>query len=185
MSRSVHWVLAFLLTTLAACAAMQTSMDVRTDRNPSGTFASYATYAWARPPIAAPQWPDQDDRASFDWTVRSLVDREMSRLGYQQTSLDRADLVLDYSVVTREEELDDSFGAYSRYLAEGGTESSSTAWVMGYERGILTVNAADPRLRSLVWFGRASAVVNPSLRAKRLPEAIEKMFATFPPRTAP
>ena len=41
--------------------------------------------------------------------------------------------------------------------AEGGSESAGTAWVMGYERGTLTVDATDRRLGSLVWYGEASA----------------------------
>jgi hypothetical protein len=170
---------------LSACAASQPSMEIRADRNPAATFASYATYAWAKPPLQAPQWPTQDDRVSFDWQVRGLVDQQMARLGYRQVAAAQADLLLDYGVAVREETMSDSFGAYAKYRAEGGSESAGTAWVMGYERGTLTVDATDRRLRSLVWYGEASAVVNPSLRAERLPKAITEIFAKFPPRTAP
>jgi len=174
-----------LAACVSACAAAMPSMEVRSDRNPAASFASYATYAWATPPLQAPQWPAQDDRVSFDWQVRGLVDQQMARLGYQQVDATQADLLLEYGVSVREESMNDTFGAYARYRAEGGSQSAGTAWVMGYERGILTVDATDPRLRAIVWYGEASAVVNPSLRAQRLPQAIGKIFATFPPRTAP
>jgi hypothetical protein len=39
-------------------------------------------------------------------------------------------------------------------------------------------------MRTLVWYGSATAVVNPALREQRLPNAVAQIFATFPPRTA-
>lgn len=174
-----------LAACVSGCAVAMPSMEIRSDRNPAASFASYATYAWATPPLQAPQWPAQDDRVSFDWQVRGLVDQQMARLGYQQVDATRADLLLEYGVSVREETMNDTFGAYAKYRAEGGSQSAGTAWVMGYERGILTVDATDPRRRAIVWYGEASAVVNPSLRAERLPQAIGKIFATFPARTAP
>lgn len=173
-----------LLGTLAACAAMQPSMQISADHNPAANFAAYRTYAWATMPEQAPQWPAQDDRVSFDWSVRSLVDQEMAHLGYQQAGAGRADLLMDYAVNTREQMMNDSFGDYAAYRAEGGTASPGEAWVMGYDRGTLIVEATDPRLRTLVWYGSASAVVNPQLRAQRLPTAIAQIFQSFPARTA-
>lgn len=176
---------ALLTASLGACAAMQPSMQIRAERNPAARFASYATYAWATPPLQAAQWPAADDRVAFDWQVRGLVDQQMAHLGYQQVPIGDADLLADYGVRTQEETMSDSFSDYSRYRAEGGTQSPGTAWVMGYERGTLTVDMTDPRLRTLIWYGEASAVVNPSLRAQRLPQAIAEIFASFPARTAP
>lgn len=176
---------ALLLVCACACGATQPNMLIRTDRNPAGNFASYATYAWTTPPLQAPAWPAQDDRVSFDWQVRGLVDQQMTRLGYTAVPAGQSDLLLDYGVHTEEVSMNDTWGAYSKYRAQGGTQSAGTAWVMGYERGTLVIDASDARTRELVWFGQASAVVNPSLRAQRMPQAIAKIFATFPPRTAP
>lgn len=170
---------------LSGCAATMPSMEIRSDRNPAGNFAAYATYAWTTPPLQAPAWPAQDARVSFDWQVRGLVDQQMARLGYTSVPAGQSDLLLDYGVRTEEESMNDDWGSYARYRAEGGTQSAGTAWVMGYERGTLVVDATDARTRQLVWFGQASAVVNPSLREQRLPQAIGKIFASFPPRTAP
>lgn len=175
---------AMVVACASACGVGQPSMLVRTDLNPAANFSTYATYAWSTPPLQAPAWPAQDDRVSFDWQVRNLVDQQMARLGYTSVAAGESDLLLDYGVHTEEETMSDSFSAYSRYRAQGGTQSAGTAWVMGYERGTLVVDAYDARTRQLVWFGQASAVVNPSLRAQRLPQAIGKIFTTFPPRTA-
>lgn len=186
MERAMRMSCAIVLATaLAACAATQPSMQIRADRNPAANFAAYRTYAWAPAPEQAGQWPARDDRTAFDWSVRGLVDQQMARLGYQQVGADRADLLLDYAVSTREQTMNDTFGSYATYRAQGGTASAGEAWVMGYEKGTLIVEATDPRLRTLVWYGSASAVVNPKLREQRLPKAIEQIFQSFPARSAP
>ena len=175
---------AFVAMCVSACAIGQPSMVIRTDRNPAGNFGSYATYAWGTAPLQAPAWPAQDDRVSFDWQLRGLVDQQMARLGYTVVAAGESDLLIDYGVHTEEVSMNDTWGAYSKYRAQGGTQSAGTAWVMGYERGTLVIDAYDSRTRDLVWFGQASAVVNPRLREQRLPQAVAKIFATFPPRTA-
>lgn len=50
---------------------------------------------------------------------------------------------------------------------------------------MMTVEITDARMRALVWYGSATAVVNPELRAQRLPKAIAQIFQSFPPRAAP
>jgi len=136
-------------------------------------------------PEQAGQWPARDDRVALDWQVRGLVDQQMAQLGYQQVGVADADLLIDYGVGTSQQMMDDMYGSYAAYRAQGGTASLGEAWVMGYEQGTLVVDATDPRLRAIVWYGAASAVVNPSLRAERLPKAVAQIFASFPPRTAP
>jgi hypothetical protein len=185
MRQVAGWVGLLAATLLAGCAATMPSMEIRSDRNPAGNFAAYATYAWTTPPMQAPAWSAHDDRVSFDWQVRGLVDQQMARLGYASVPAGQSDLLLGYGVRTEEESMNDTWGSYAMYRAEGGTQSAGTAWVMGYERGTLVIDATDARTRQLVWFGQASAVVNPSLPEQRLPQAIARIFASFPPRTAP
>ena len=184
MRQAAGWIGLLAAALLAGCAATMPSMEIRSDRNPAANFAAYATYAWSTPPLQAPAWPAQDDRVSFDWQVRGLVDQQMAHLGYTSVPAGQSDLLLDYGVRTQDESMNDTWGSYAKYRAEGGTQAAGTAWVMGYERGTLIVEATDARSRQLVWFGQASAVVNPTLRAQRLPQAIQKIFASFPPRTA-
>ena len=186
MKRWTHVAALALLASLAACAiAMQPKIQIRADRNPAADFASYRTYAWASMPEQGGEWPARDDRTAFDWDVRRLVDQQMARLGYQQVAGGSADLLLDYGVGSEEKMMDDTYGSYATYRAQGGTATLGEAWVTGYREGTLLVEATDPRRRVLAWYGSASAVVNPSLREKRLPQAIADVFASFPPRTAP
>jgi hypothetical protein len=173
-----------LLLISIGCAATMPSMQIRSDRNPAASFATYRSYAWASMPEQGGQWPAADDRVAFDWSVRSLVDQQMAQLGYEQVTIDRADLVVDYLIDTREQMLGDGFGDYASYVAQGGTGSRGQTWVQGYRQGTLIVEVTDPRLRTLVWYGSASAVVNPELRAQRMPKAIAQIFQSFPPRAA-
>jgi len=174
-----------IVAALSACVAMQPSMQVRADRNPAANFATFRTYAWATQPERGGQWPAADDRVSFDWSVRGLVDQQMARLGYAPAGYEAPDLLIDYGINVRQQTMDDTYGSYGAYLAQGGRASLGEAWVMGYQEGTLVIEASDARTRTLVWYGAASAVVNPAQREKRLPEAIAKIFASFPPRTAP
>jgi hypothetical protein len=169
------------LVMVAACAS-SSGVSVKSDRNPDADFARYATYAWARAPLGGGVWPARDDRTAFDWKVRELVDAEMARKGYAQGAPGGAGLLVDYRVSVREKELSDTFGEYARYRAAGGEQGLGDAWVQGYREGTLVVEVSDAATRRLVWYGSASAVVNPELREQRMPDAMRRVFQSFPPR---
>ena len=117
--------------------------------------------------------------------VEADHDRQMAARGYQLVGNDGADLLVAYRVDTREREMEDSFSDYAQYRRAGGTEDPGTAWVQGYEEGTLVIEVSDARARELVWFGSATAVVNPKLREKRMPIAVERIFERFPGAASP
>ena len=184
MGTITRWIVVASALLLGACAS-QMKMHIQANQRPGTNFARYETYAWKNPPVAAPTWPAKNDRAALDWQLRSLVDQQMSRRGYQLVGNDGADLLVDYRVETREVDMNDSFSDYAQYRAAGGTESPGTAWVQGYEQGTLFIEISDAKARQLIWYGSASAVVNPKLRQERMPRAIDQIFARFPGRAAP
>lgn len=163
---------------LVACAPLK--MQIQAGARPGTDFGRYATYAWKTSGTAAPEWPAKEDRAALDWQIRPLIDRQMAARGYRLVGNDGADLLIGHHVDTRERTTEDTFGDYARYRAEGGTEDPSTAWVQGYEEGTLVIELSDGRSRQLVWYGSATAVVNPKLREKRMPVAVEQIFERFP-----
>ena len=169
------------LVMLVACAS-SSGVRVKSDRNPDADFGRYATYAWARAPLGGGVWPARNDRTAFDWKVRELVDAEMTRKGYAQGAPGQADLLVDYRVSVQEKELSDTFGEYAKYRSAGGEQGLGEAFVQGYEEGTLVVEVSDAATRRLVWYGSASAVVNPALRNQRMPDAMQRVFASFPPR---
>ena len=66
----------------------------------------------------------------------------------------------------------------------GGSDFSS-AYVLGYEEGALTIDVVDARARRLVWQASAQAPIDEQLsqaqRFTRLQEAIREMLRQFPP----
>jgi hypothetical protein len=168
-----------LTTGLGGCST-QLGMQIQAGHRPGTDFAHFATYAWKTAGAGAPQWPAKNDRAALDWQLRGLIDQQMARQGYRLVGNDGADLLVGYRIDTRQTTIEDTFGDYARYRAEGGTESPGEAWVQGYEEGTLVIEASDAKARQLVWYGSATAVVNPKLREQRLPVAVERIFERFP-----
>ena len=177
------------LVTLALLAAVacasSAGVSVRSDRNPDSDFGRYATYAWASAPLGGGEWPARNDRTAFDWTVRGLVDEQLAQKGYARGVPGQADILVDYRVSTEEKELQDTFGEYAKYRSAGGSQGLGEAWVQGYREGTLVVEVSDAATHRLVWYGSATAVVNPSLREQRMPDAMRRVFASFPPRGQP
>lgn len=171
---------AILFASLLAACATSSGVTIHADQNPAADFGRYARYAWASAPLHQGEWPPPDDRTAFDWKVRRLVDEQLADRGYRRVAASESDFLVDYRITTRERELTDSFRDYAQYRAAGGTESPGEAWVQGYREGSLIVEATDAHTRALVWYGSATAVVNPALRAKRLPDAIRRIFERFP-----
>src|SRR5688572_2059292 len=171
-----------LTTAVAVACATQQSMRIRAEARPGTSFAGYTTYAWRSASAARPEWPARDDRTALDWRIRSLVDREMLRRGFTGAGARDAGLLIDYHIRTRDTAIEDQFGEYARYRAEGGRQGWGDAWVGGYREGTLVIEASDRRTGELVWYGAATAVVNPELREKRLPIAVERIFERFPAR---
>jgi hypothetical protein len=165
------------LLCVVACASAS-GVRIRSDRNPAADFGRYRRYAWASAPFGGGQWPARNDRTAFDWRVRELVDQELARRGYVRGS--PADILVDYNIDTREKEMSDTLGEYARYRAAGGDGALSDVWVQGYSEGTLVVEVSDAATRALVWYGSATAVVNPSMREQRLPDAMQRIFAQFP-----
>jgi hypothetical protein len=179
--------LAVLSLLAGACGS---EMRVHSERNPSVDLDRYATYAWTPSSIrdegpltwtAVDAGIDPRERELLDWQIKAAVDAELSRRNYTQAAA-RPDLLVAWHVITRQKDLDDTLGEYARYRAEGGAEAWGAAWVSGYQEGSLIVELTDARTRQLVWLGSATAVTNPELREKRVPEAVRLMFAQLPAR---
>ena len=178
-SRRLRIVLGLLWAVGCASAA---GVSIHSDRNPAADFGRYTRYVWASAPLGGGEWPARNDRTAFDWRVRQLVDEQLAGRGYAQAAPGEADFAVGYRVSTQEKELTDTFGEYAQYRAAGGTQGLGDTWVQGYREGTLVVEVSDARTRQLVWYGSATAVVNPALREQRLPDAIRRIFDRFPAR---
>lgn len=187
-----------LLTLVASCVG-SASMRVRAQRNPAAEFGRYATYAWATPPLGPTVGGDargggiwasapsarESAAAQFDWQLRGEIDGQLAQRGYAQVGTRDADVLVDYRIRARDKEIADRMGEYSRYRAEGGQDAWGDVWMHGYQEGELAILVIDARTRAWVWQGTATAVVNPSLRERRVPEAARRLFQGFPARATP
>lgn len=187
---------ALLAAAFFACASYP-SMRIHTEQNPRADVALYQTYGWTAPatppptryrddfaePLSDPPPPPGAEAWSAERTdqqIRTLADAELNRLGYQRSA--RPQILLSWHVSTQRRHTQDTWGDFARYRAEGGTKDAGDAWIDGYEEGSLVIEARDSRNRALLWYGTATAVVNPELRDQRVPEAVTQIFARWPPR---
>lgn len=174
-------------------------MRIHVEANPKVDLSLYRTYGWSAPTpptrsgmaaeFAEPTGATQPAGASTwaaeraDQQIRSRADAELDRLGYVPDA--HPQLLFSWHISTRYAQIQDTWGDFARYRAEGGTEGAADAWMDGYEEGSLVIEARDARNRVLLWYGTATAVVNPELREKRIPEAIAEIFARWPARSGP
>ena len=193
------WAALAVLTPLAACVT-GSGMRVQAQPAPGVNLTRYATYAWASPSVAEVAaarargtsgdiWQslpsDQaSEREALDTRIRGDIDGQLAQRGYTRATGGRPDLLVDYRITTRERQVDDQLGEYASYRSQGGDQSLGDAFVKGYEEGTLVVLIVDAATRQRLWNGSATAVVNPALREKRIPEAVSQMFAKFPARAA-
>lgn len=172
-------------------------MRIHTETNPRVDLSRYRTYAWARPgptrragPIddfapapaaagtAAPTGARGWAAERFDAQIMSQADAQLASRGYVRDV--KPEMLFSWHISTRHRQIQDTWGDYARYRAEGGTEGAADAWIDGYEEGSLVIEARDGRNGALLWYGTATAVVNPSLREKRIPEAVSEIFGQWP-----
>ena len=199
-ARATWRLMGVLLAAVAwAGCAKHAPMQIHAEANPRADLAAYSTYEWTSAPKPAQRDGYRDDFAGLgqtpsepagasswaaeraDQQVRSWADSEMSRLGYTRRA--PGQMLLSWHISTRHKQIQDTWGDFARYRAEGGTESAADAWIDGYEEGSLVIEARDARNDALLWYGTATAVVNPELREQRIPEAVAEIFSRWPTRS--
>jgi uncharacterized protein DUF4136 len=151
---------ALLLPATIACA-----QNVKVDFHQSAPFATYKTYAWAQGMPAASPFAEQ--------RIHAEVDAQLGAKGLQPAD-GAPDLFVATHVITQRhsELIVNEFG----WGLGGGTARRYTV-------GTLIVDLYDAMTRQLVWrgVGSESVSVKPRKNAYRLFDALEKMFAKYPP----
>ncbi|MDG2308585.1 MAG: DUF4136 domain-containing protein [Candidatus Binatia bacterium] len=177
-------------------------MRIHVETNPRVDLSLYRTYEWTQPgppqrvgyrddfappatgsrgtlhPAGAGNWAVE----RTDQEIRGRADAELAARGYVRAA--KPQMLFSWHISTQHKQIQDTWGDFAQYKAEGGTEGPADAWMDGYEEGSLVIEARDSRNRALLWYGSATAVVNPELRKKRIPEAIAEIFAQWPARSA-
>jgi Domain of unknown function (DUF4136) len=178
MKRILPFALAILF---AGCA---TSPDVRTDFDPAAHFASYHTYTWLGKPTGISPLVEQ--------RIVQGVDAHLQAKGWQPaSSADTADVAVVANTVTQQQTTLDTFytgGGYAGWGWRGGMGmGTSTTTVRTYTQGTLIVDLFDAKTKQAIWRGTGTATVpkSPTDVTATVQAALDKMFANFPPGSAP
>ncbi len=175
---------------LSACA---TGPIVRTDADPTASFAQYRTWGFYKP-IAM----EQSGYSSWiSERIREDVRREMEARGYRYAA-EGADLLVNFQGV-----VEDRTAVWSVprsdvqwfYSYRHRSYVAVPVWydetqVSRYREGTLTVDLVDGKRNRMVWTGAASAPVAgkkapPEKRMAEIDRAIAAIFAKYPHRAAP
>ena len=154
--------------TMSATAAYAQKVNV--DSDPTAPFASYKTFAWtAGTPSPNPLGEQR---------IHDGVNAQLALKGMMETSA-APDVYVATHLTAREEQeiVSDGFG-YGPWWGGGFT----TTRVNTYVKGTLIVDLYDAKTKKMVWRGTATDTASdkPSKNAKKLTEALEKLFERFP-----
>lgn len=175
-----------LALALAACATPR----VYTDHNPAAQFSSYRTYSWREKAEKAPPLVQQ--------RIIDAIDAQLRAKGWSPVA-DGGDVVLAAHVASRQEYELDSFysdpywGGWGWHGWPGWRRGwgfgagFETARVRSYTVGTLIVDMFDARTKQAIWRGEAEGTVkkDPAKLQADINAAVAKMFADFPPGSAP
>jgi len=175
-------VVAFAALLVAACASSPT---VKTDHDPAVNFAQYHTYTWGMKPQAGSPLVSQ--------RIVDGIDARLQAIGWRQAP--DAQVTLAAHVITSQRQTLDTFytgtgmggwgwrGGWGGGMAMGSAQTT----VRTYNVGTLVVDMFDTKTQQAIWRGTASATV-PSTTERvnsTVDAGLTKMFAGFPPGTAP
>jgi hypothetical protein len=180
-----HLLLVLLFLAIFACGRIK----VRSEHDPGTDFSRLKTYEWLPDPDMLSLHP-LIRSAERDARVKSIVDRELSRKGYEKLVSGKPDLQLRYlasirrnlaSKTVRESgPMEDPEGLRWRRIGSVQTYS------VDYQEGSLVIFISRPGARSPIWSGVAEAVLDesapPEKRRERLRAAIQQIMEKFPPK---
>lgn len=176
---------------LGACS----SITVTADYDPDTDFSGLRTFAWIPD---APQPEAEDPRAGDPLAsarVTEAVERTLAAAGYEQVSAD-ADFLVGFSISVQSgttvtsDPMGGYYGRYGRYGRHSGVGYGygygGSIDVYEYEEGVLLIDVIGAESATLLWRGTAKAVLGskqtPEKSIERINEAVDKIFAQFPPR---
>ena len=167
---------------LAACAS---SPVVHTDYDPAAAFSGYRSYAWRQEPAVRNPLARQRLVAAID---AALADR-----GWTLVPEAQADVALVGNVATREEQTLDTFyggpdwGGWGWRGGWGVGVGYRTTQVRTYTIGTFVLDMFDTKTKRAIWRGTAEGTIpsTPEKTNQAIQKAVTKMFAGFPPGSAP
>lgn len=141
---------------------------VNTELAPNASFTGRKTYAW----MPNPQLDGALDASISGQYIHADVDHALQGHGFLPADGQRADMVVDYRVMLRQQ----------MEIAGGPGWSGVSSY--NYTQGTLIVALTDPQSGLFLWRGIAQGIVDPqggdASRPENIQSAVQQMFAKFP-----
>jgi Domain of unknown function (DUF4136) len=176
-----------LVLALVACS-LTYAQDVRTNYMPGTDFSKYHTYAWVDEVQGVPVVGGRPDQI-LDAQVKQAIDSQMTAKGFIKVADGgKPDLLLGYQLmIDREKQINgfgDSWGGWGRPWGGNSFGSFSANTSTNYV-GTFVIGMYDVAAKKLVWIGGAQHAIEPSKKAEknqeRLNKGAQKLLKEFPP----
>jgi Domain of unknown function (DUF4136) len=167
--------LACVLSALISCGCAL--RDVHSFAERGFDPARYHTYRWAPADDRATGDPRLDDNPFFQRSVQTAVESELAKRGFEKTTSETADLVIDYYAhVTQRVE---------RAGADLVYRSCTDCPPYVYDAGSLMIDLVEGRTRALLWRGWAEGDIsglidNQSWLEERIGQAVARILERLP-----
>ena len=181
MKRSARMcgLLPFILAMSASCASITTNAYLQH----GAAIASYETYGWGPAASRSTGDPRLDNNEIFDACVRSQIEAELDRRGFERVNgLGLPDLLVHYhaSVTQKIDTRELDRGYVSHHEAHDRAP-------MVYDQGTLVIDLIDSRTNQLVWRGWAengiaSEIDHQTWTEQRVEQAIDRILRPLPGR---
>jgi len=168
-------ILGVALLTLSAC-----SPNPRVETQPASDLGDRLTYSWAPDIQLNPRLGSRDRLRRLDKTIRSSVDEELARRGYQQIASGSTDMIVTYRVLLEDKDAR-TLRDYADYRGLGG-QSGAGKVLGGYTEGTLVIEILDGFSRQPIWQSSATAIPDPKAQGERLPAVVRQIMAPLPMR---
>lgn len=179
-----------LLVLLSGCSSMQISSDYDAEAD----FAALRSYDW----LAAPKIKSGDPAVQYNsllgQRVKTAVEKQLAAKGFVQEG-GSPDFLVTYHVAVDQKVsvtyLNELYGygpgwgpGYRRRMLHYGYPGRDVL-LSEYQQGTLIIDIVRAGDKQLIWRGTASDEVYPDssmeVRERRVREAVDKIFALFPP----
>jgi hypothetical protein len=172
--------LPFILVMSASCASITTNAYLMR----GATIAGYETYGWGPAASLSTGDPRLDNNEIFDACVRSRVEAELDRRGFEQVNgLGMPDLLVHYHA-SMTQKIDTRATDPAAYVPHDEVHDLPP---MVYDQGTLVIDLIDTRTNRLVWRGWAengldTQIDDQTWTEQRVEQAIDRIFRPLPSR---
>jgi hypothetical protein len=165
------------------CAVGCTSLDVKTDFDPTVDFSRFKTFAFTG-------LTDLDQRGILDNSLirnrfETMIGKELRQKGLSQVPLDQSpDLLVHYWVGVKDKQQVQSTGpAYGGYYGYGWGSGYGGVSTYEYREGTLITDLVEPTNKTLVWRATMVADLEDSMKenVELSEKALKKAFEGYPP----